>query len=94
MGCRFFSKGIFPTQGSNLFLLKLLHCRRILYHLSHWGSKAAIRGVATEPGWPEALGTRLPLMPVALLSDPQPPLSLPDSFLLLLLSSLHPDPVN
>ena len=30
-----FSKGIFPTQG-----LKpgLLHCRQILYHLSHQGS--------------------------------------------------------
>ena len=28
-------KGIFPTQGSNL---SLLHCRQILYHLSHQGS--------------------------------------------------------
>ena len=27
-----FSRGIFPTQGSNL---GLLHCRQILYHLSH-----------------------------------------------------------
>jgi len=27
-----FSRGIFPTQGSNS---SLLHCRRILYHLSH-----------------------------------------------------------
>ena len=26
------SRGIFPTQGSNLVLL---HCRQILYHLSH-----------------------------------------------------------
>ena len=25
-------RGIFPTQGSNLCLLHLLHCRRILYH--------------------------------------------------------------
>ena len=30
-----FSRGIFPTQGSNL---GLLHCRQILYHLSHQGS--------------------------------------------------------
>ena len=30
-----FSKGIFPTQGSNP---GLLHCRRILYKLSHKGS--------------------------------------------------------
>ena len=27
-------QGIFPTQGSNL---SLLHCREILYHLSHQG---------------------------------------------------------
>ena len=27
-----------PTQGSKLCLLSLLHCRRILYPLSHWGS--------------------------------------------------------
>ena len=30
-----FSRGIFPTQGSNP---GLLHCRRILYQLSHKGS--------------------------------------------------------
>ena len=30
-----FSRGIFPTQGSNL---GLLHYRQILYHLSHQGS--------------------------------------------------------
>ena len=28
-------QGIFPTQGSNL---RLLHCRQILYNLSHQGS--------------------------------------------------------
>ena len=27
-----FSRGFFPTQGSNLHLLKLLHCSQILYH--------------------------------------------------------------
>ena len=31
-----FSRGIFPTQGSNL---SLLHCRQIFYHLSHQGNK-------------------------------------------------------
>ena len=29
-----FSRGVFPTQGSNL---GLLHCRLILYHLNHQG---------------------------------------------------------
>ena len=29
---------IFPTQGSNRHLLRLLYCRRILYQLSHKGS--------------------------------------------------------
>ena len=32
MGCHALLQGIFPTQGSNL---GLLHCRQILYHLSH-----------------------------------------------------------
>ena len=31
-GCHFLLQGIFPTQGLNL---GLLHCRWILYHLSH-----------------------------------------------------------
>ena len=34
-GLPFPSPGIFPTQGLNL---GLLHCRRILYHLSHQGN--------------------------------------------------------
>ena len=32
VGCHFLPQGIFPTQGSNL------HCKPILYHLSHRGS--------------------------------------------------------
>ena len=35
VGCLALLQGIFPTQGSNP---GLLHCRRILYHLSHQGS--------------------------------------------------------
>ena len=35
VGSHFLFQGIFPTQGLNL---GLLHCRRILYHLSHQGS--------------------------------------------------------
>ena len=37
MGCHFLLQGIFLTQGSNL---RLLHCRQILYPLSHRGSQA------------------------------------------------------
>ena len=33
-GCHFLLQGIFQTQGSNLHLLCLLHCRQILYPLS------------------------------------------------------------
>ena len=36
VGSRSLLEGIFPTQGLNL---GLLHCRRILYHLSHQGSQ-------------------------------------------------------
>ena len=35
VGCHFLLQGIFQIQGSNL---GLLHCRQILYHLSHQGS--------------------------------------------------------
>ena len=34
----FYLQGIFPTQGSNSSLLCLLHCRWILYPLTHQGS--------------------------------------------------------
>ena len=36
MGCNFLLQGIFLTQGLNPLLL-CLHCRQILYLLSHWG---------------------------------------------------------
>ena len=35
VGCHSLLQGIFPTQGSNL---GVLHCRQILYYLSHQGS--------------------------------------------------------
>ena len=38
VGSHFFLQRIFLTQGSNLHLLCLLHCRQILYHLSCQGS--------------------------------------------------------
>ena len=37
VSCHFLLHSIFPTQGSNLRLLCLLHCRWILYPWSHWG---------------------------------------------------------
>ena len=38
VSCHFLLQGILPTQGSNPHLLCLLHCRQILYHLSHQGT--------------------------------------------------------
>ena len=38
MGCHALLQGIFPTQESNPHLLCLLHCKQILYPLSHLGS--------------------------------------------------------
>ena len=35
VGCRSLLQGLFPIQELNL---GLLHCRQILYHLSHQGS--------------------------------------------------------
>ena len=40
VGCHFLPQGIFPTQGLSP---RLLHCRRILYHLSHQGSPKAVQ---------------------------------------------------
>ena len=39
MSCHFFFQGIFLTQGLNQ---GLLHCRQILYHLSHQGSPSSL----------------------------------------------------
>ena len=38
VGCHSLLQGIFLTQGLKLCLLQLLHCRQILYRLSHQGS--------------------------------------------------------
>ena len=38
VGCYARLQGIFPTQGLNPCLLCLLHCRQILYPLSHLGT--------------------------------------------------------
>ena len=38
VSCHALLQGIFPIQGSNTQLLYLLHCRQILYPLSHLGS--------------------------------------------------------
>ena len=46
-------QGIFPTQGSNP---GLLHCRRILYFLSHQGSPRILEWVA----YPFSMGTSRP----------------------------------
>ena len=40
VGCHALLQGIFPTQGSNP---GLLHCRRILYCLSHQGSPGKVK---------------------------------------------------
>ena len=39
VGCHFLLQGTFPPQGLNL---RLLHCKWILYLLSHWGSQTPI----------------------------------------------------
>ena len=40
-----FSRGSFPTQGSNPCLLCLLRCRWILYQLGHQGSLTIVRNL-------------------------------------------------
>ena len=43
MGFHFLFQEIIPTQGLSPYLLCLLHCRWILYSLSHWGSPVGFR---------------------------------------------------
>ena len=43
VSCHSLLQEIIPTQGSNLHLLCLLHCRRILYPLSHLGSPCDLK---------------------------------------------------
>ena len=49
VSCCAFLQGILSTQGSNP---GVLHCRKILYHLSHWGSSRK-NDSATELALPE-----------------------------------------
>ena len=46
VGCHSLLQGIFPTQGLNL---GLLHCKQILYHLSHQADSAQIQGMHKLP---------------------------------------------
>ena len=43
VGCHFLLQGIFPTHRLNQ---GLLHCRQILYHLSHQGSPRILKWIA------------------------------------------------
>ena len=53
VGSRSLLQGIFPTQGSNP---GLLHCRQIVYHLSHKGSPRTLEWVSypfsSGSSWP------------------------------------------
>ena len=53
MGCHLLLQGIFPTQGSNLGLLR---CRPILYRRSHQGGPYALNGPLKA--W-QLLGTKV-----------------------------------
>ena len=50
MGCHALLQGLFPTQGS---YRGLLHCRRILYHLSHQGSPRILEWVSSPEDLPD-----------------------------------------
>ena len=55
VGSRSLLQGIFPTQGSNP---GLLHCRRVLYQLSHQVSPRILEWVSpfsSGSSWPESL---------------------------------------
>ena len=45
MGCHFLLQGVFLTEGLNPGLLCFLHCRGILYPLSHWGFPSRLNSI-------------------------------------------------
>ena len=53
VGSHFLLQGIFSTQGLNL---DLLHCRPILYHLSHQGSPIYSKGSLSNLSFQWAIG--------------------------------------
>ena len=67
LGCHFLLQQIAPTQGSNPHLLCLLHCRQILYLLSH--QEMPFPGVTLIM----ALGYNLPEHPCVLGKKPTRP---------------------
>ena len=64
VGCHAFLQGIFPTQGSNP---GLLHCRRILYCLSHQGRLFPPLVPASQPRakWVPSRGGRIKSFPTS-----------------------------
>ena len=79
MGSHFLLQGIFPTQGSNPCLL---HCRQILYPLSHRGSPCSLlclvscQFVGDVPHLPRGLKCCSPVLGPPLPPSP-PSLALP-----------------
>ena len=50
VGCHLLLQGVFPTQGSNLHLLCLLHCKQILYH---WAIREAPWNICIPCEYPQ-----------------------------------------
>ena len=63
VGSHSFLQGIFPTQGLNL---GLLHCRQILYHLSHQGSLQECSNYCTTAFISHASKVKLKILPARL----------------------------
>ena len=67
-GCHFLLQGIFLTQGSNLYLFCLPHCRWTLYPMSHRGSPACYNP-STFPLSKYSSGTSLVVQWLKLCTD-------------------------
>ena len=74
VGCYFLLQGIFPTQGLNP---GLLHCRQMLYHLSHQGSPKGKPVIyEKKKKWGDE-GEDMLLQALAELTVPAPPAVMP-----------------
>ena len=51
VGCHALLQGIFPTQGLSQCLLRLLHCRQILYHNMFWTGSSHPGNLGSHKHW-------------------------------------------
>ena len=88
-GCHTLLQEVFPTQGSILRLLRLLHCRRIIYHWATRDAQDTAYKSASDEVCPFSGGGITPI-PVRLVDSEPTSETLGGQVLLFVCSSISP----